>query len=173
MFFRKKCPTCGKTNPRNAENCASCGTSFELKQSVSRVEGSEATNNYDEAIRLNPQSAEAYYKRGLEYQKLGQQEPAIADFDKAIRIDPQFAKAYCNRGYAYLNKEQYDLAIADCTKAAKLDPKDAVARLNLGVAYKLQGNKAEAIVNFEKAINLSENVEAVEMAKQEIKKLSK
>jgi len=173
MFFKKKCSSCGRANPRNAKTCVSCGASFELKHAESRVENPEATKDYDEAISLNPQSAEAYYERGLEYQKQGQEERAIEDFDKAIRIDPEFAKAYRNRGYAYLNTKQYDLAIADNTRATKFDPNDPVARLNLGVAYKLQGNKAEAIANFEKVINLSDNPQVVEMAKQEIKELSK
>ena len=173
MFFKRKCPSCGRTNPINAKTCASCGAFFELKQVESRVEGAEATKEYDRVTRLDPQSAEAYYERGLEYQKRGQEEQAIDEFNKAIRIDPQFVKAYRNRGYAYLNTKQYDLAIADNTKATKFDPKDPVARLNLGVAYKLQGNKSEAIANFEKVINLSENPQVIEMAKQEIKELSK
>ena len=111
MFFKKKCPSCGTKNPKDATTCASCGAPFELRQAESR----EAIKDYDEAIRLNPQSAEAYYKRGFFYQNLGQGERAIEDFDKAIRIDPQFAKAYSNRAHAYLNKGHYGQAIADCT----------------------------------------------------------
>jgi tetratricopeptide (TPR) repeat protein len=112
--------------------------------------------DYDgQVIRLNPQSAEAYYKRGFVYQKMGQRERAIDDFDKAIHIDPQFVRAYSNRAFAYLNNNQYDLAIADCTKAINLDPNDAVARLNRGVAYRLQDNKAEAKADFEKVIKTS------------------
>ena len=155
MFFKKRCKSCGSTNPRNAETCTSCGASFH------------------EVIRLNPQNAEAYYERGLELQKQGQEEKAIDYFNKAIHIDPQFSKAYRNRGYAYLNTKQYELAIADNTKAAKFDPSDPVARLNLGVAYKLQGKKTEAIINFEKVLSLSDNPEVLEMVKQEIEELSK
>ncbi len=173
MFFKKKCPNCETINPRDAKTCVSCGVSFESKQAESRVESPEATKNYDEPIRLNPNSAEAYYQRGFDYQKRGQSEPAINDFDQAIRIDPQFAKAYSNRGYAYLNKKQYNLAIADCTKAIELDHNDAVARLNRGVAYKLQGDNARAMADFEKVISLSDNPKVIKMAKQQIKELSK
>ena len=169
MVFKKKCPSCGTKNPKDATTCASCGAPFELRQ----AKIPEAIKDYDEAIHLNPQSAEAYYKRGFFYQKLGHGERAIEDFDKAIRINPQFAKAYSNRAYTYLNKGQYGLAISDCTKAIKLDPNDAVACLNRGVAYKLQGNKAEATADFEKAITLSDNPQLIEKAKQQIKELSK
>ena len=169
MFFKKKCPNCGSKNPKNAPICTSCGAPFELRPAKIL----EAIKDYDEAIRLNPQSAEAYYKRGFFYQSQDFVERAIEDFDKAIRIDPQFTKAYGNRAYAYLNKKQYDLAIADCTKAINLDPNDAVACLNRGVAYKLQGDKAKATADFEKAITLSDSPQLIEKAKQQIMGLSK
>jgi len=169
MLFKKKCPSCGTNNTRGATTCASCGAPFELRQ----VERPEALKDYDEAILLNPQSAEAYYKRGFAYQKLDQGERAIEDFSKAISINPQFAKAYSNRGYAYLGKGQYDMAIADCNKAIRLAPNDAVACLNRGAAYKLRGNEAEAIADFEKAVTLSDNPQLIKQSQQQIKELSR
>ena len=56
-----------------------------------------AIDDYDEAIRLDPQFASAYYNRGLAYQRLGQSERAIKDFNEAIRLNPQYAAAYNNR----------------------------------------------------------------------------
>jgi len=168
MFFKKKCQSCGTKNPINAAACVSCGASFESRNSYSP----QSVEDYDEAIRLDPQSAEAYFKRGLAYLNMGQGELAIEDFDKAIRIDPEFAKAYSNRGYAYLNKSQYDRAVVDCTKAIKLDSSDAVAYLNRGTAYKLQGNIAEATAELEKAIALSENPRLIEMANKQIQEMS-
>ena len=172
MFFKKKCPNCGSNNPTGAKTCTSCGTSFDLRQAKNLAESSEEIRDCDQAIHRNPESAEAYYKRGFAYQKLGQSERAIADFDKATRIDPQFARAYSSRGFAYLNKEQYKLAIADCTRAIELDTGDAVAHLNRGVAYKLQGDKARAKADFEKVINFSDHSQAIKIAKQQIKELS-
>ena len=170
MFFdKKKCPNCGAKNPKDAPTCTRCGATFELRT----VKILEAIKEYDEAIRLNPQSAEAYYKRGFFYQSQGYAEQALEDFNKTIHIDPQFAKAYGNRAYAYLNKKRYDLAISDCTKAINLDPSDAVARLNRGVAYKLQGDKARAIADFEKTMTLSDKPQVIDKAKQQIKELSK
>ena len=168
MFFQKKCPNCGNKNPKNAPACTRCGTPFEIRTAKIL----EAVRDYDDAIRLNPQSAEAYYKRGLFYQNQNYAERAMDDFDKAIRIDPQFAKAYGNRAYAYLNQRQYAMAIADCTRAINLNPKDAVAYLNRGVAYKLQGETNKALADFEKATALSSNPELIEKARQQIKELS-
>ena len=44
--------------------------------------------DYDEAIRLDPQDAVAYYNRGVAYKNLGQTERANQDFAQAIRLDP-------------------------------------------------------------------------------------
>ena len=171
MFFRKKCPSCGRDNPISARTCISCGTSFDLNLAKNTSASAEEIRDLGQAS--NHQNAEAYYKQGFACQKEGKSEQAIAYFDKAIRIDPQFAKAYSNRGYAYLNKEQYKLAIADCTKAIELDASDTVARLNRGVAYRLQGDKVRATADFEKVINSSDNPQEIKIAKQQIKELSK
>ncbi len=97
MFFKKKCPSCGTKNPTNATTCTSCGAPFELRQ----VESPKAIKDYDEAIRLNPQSAETYINRGVVYHNLGQFVQAIENYDEAIRLNHEYAKAYINRGNAY------------------------------------------------------------------------
>ena len=56
---------------------------------------------FDEAIRLNPEDALAYYFRGIAYGRLGQFERAIQDFDSAIRLNPQDAVNYYSRGFAH------------------------------------------------------------------------
>ena len=52
-----------------------------------------AIADFDEAIKLNPNDANAYYNRGLAYKKKGDKEQAIADFRKALEIDPSYQKA--------------------------------------------------------------------------------
>ena len=56
--------------------------------------------DYDEAIRLDPNDALAYYNRGYDKGELRRYAAAIADYDEAIRLDPNDAHAYFNRGYA-------------------------------------------------------------------------
>ena len=51
-----------------------------------------AIKDFDEAIRLNPQSAKAYYARGFAHQKLGRMPRANQDFDKAIRLNPSLKR---------------------------------------------------------------------------------
>ena len=58
-----------------------------------------ALADYDEAIRLKPDSA-AYSNRGVAKVALGQLDAALADYDEAIRLKPDSAEVYSNRGEA-------------------------------------------------------------------------
>ena len=61
-------------------------------------ESHRAIEDYDTAIRLDPNDADAYTGRGGAYANLGEHRRAIEDFDMAIRLDLDYAIAYYNRG---------------------------------------------------------------------------
>lgn len=99
-----------------------------------------AIQDYDQAIRLNPQDYFAFYSRGDAYNDKGQYDRAIQDYDEAINLYPDFALAFNNRGNAYGNKKEYDRAIQDYDQAIKLSPRltrainnraDALAKKNM------------------------------------------
>ena len=50
--------------------------------------------DFNKAIELNQNFAEAYGNRGISYLELGQYQRAIEDHDKAIELDPNHAVAY-------------------------------------------------------------------------------
>ena len=53
-----------------------------------------AIDDYDEAIRLNPFYAQAFFNRGIAQNGLLQFELAIEDLDKALLLNPQADEAY-------------------------------------------------------------------------------
>ena len=55
-----------------------------------------AIQEFNEAIRIEPDYVHAYQNRGVSYYFLDQYETAIADFTKAIRLDPDNALAYAS-----------------------------------------------------------------------------
>src|SRR5262249_7560433 len=72
-----------------------------------------AIADYNEAIRIDPDDADAFYGRGNAWREVGDNARAIADYDEAIRLDPNHAPALNNRGAAWLAKGQSDRAVAD------------------------------------------------------------
>src|SRR5262249_6175665 len=113
-----------------------------------------AIRDYDEAIRLNPKNAVAFYNRGNVYNSAAQYDAAISNFDEAIRIRPDYANAFNNRCSAYNAKGEYDLAIRDCSQALQLDPKKANAFVGLGNAYNRKHDYDAAMKAYDEAIQL-------------------
>ena len=70
-----------------------------------------AVIEYDEAIRIDPEYARAYYDRGTALIELGEYRLAIEDFSVTIRLDPEDAWAYGNRGDCYLELGEAERAI--------------------------------------------------------------
>ncbi len=75
---------------------------------------------YDEAIRLKPDYADAYYNRGVVKERLGQYEAALADLNQAIRLEPDDAEAYNNRGNVKIYLGNLNEAREDYQKALDL-----------------------------------------------------
>jgi len=112
---------------------------------------------YTKAIELNPNDAEAYYKRGSAKTSLKDYKGAIEDYNKAIELDPNYALAYYKRGAAKrrLGQKDFKGAIQDFSKAIELNPNYAGAYYNRGnTKYELKDYKG-AIQDFSKAIELN------------------
>ena len=95
----------------------------------------EAIEYLNEAIRLKPDYAEAYYYRGGAYCILGQCQRAIQDLDTAIRLKPGYAAAYNIRGFAYSILGQHQRAIQDLNTAIRLNADDAALYYSRGASY--------------------------------------
>jgi tetratricopeptide (TPR) repeat protein len=86
-----------------------------------------ATADYDQAVALKPNAAQAYNNRGYVYQLRGDLDHALADYNQAIMLDPKFALAYENRAELYDDMGNRLGALADYTQAIALDPNNSYA----------------------------------------------
>jgi tetratricopeptide (TPR) repeat protein len=112
----------------------------------------EALSNFNRAIELNPNYAEAYERRGLTQQLKGWFEDALSDYNKAIEINPKFAEAYNNKGVTYAALRRNEQALSSYNKALELKPNYTDAYNNIGALYFGLGQFQEAIANYKKVL---------------------
>ncbi len=117
-----------------------------------------ALADYDRAIKLNPQYAEAYNNRGnLRYAQLKNFQGALADYNKAISLRPSSTLAYVNRGN--LKAEKFNDvrgAIADYDKSLALNDDDYLIYNNRGYLKDAKLNDLSgAMADYNRSISLN------------------
>ena len=98
----------------------------------------EAINQYQEAIRLKPDYAEARNNLGLIFLNKGLIDEATSQFQEAIRLRPDAVEAHCNLGIVFGGKGQIDEAMSQFQEAIRLKPDDVNAQKNLAKALELK-----------------------------------
>lgn len=115
----------------------------------------KAIENFNTAIALDPEYADAYYYRGeVYYREFHNNKQAIADYTKAIEYNEEHDMAYFHRGLSYHEIHRYDEAIKDYTKVIELNiESDDVAKVLLTrESYFNRGNTYLAMQRYEEAI---------------------
>jgi len=121
------------------------------------MQPNEAIKNYNKAIQIQPDYAEAYNNRGNILKDLVKPNEAIKNYNKAIQIKPDYAEAYSNLGVSLQELGRLDEAIKNYQKAIQLKPDYAEAYSNFGTALQELGRSNEAIKSHNKAIQLDPN----------------
>ncbi len=111
-----------------------------------------AIQDFDEAIKLNPDDSAAYHYRAWAYYLTGQIDQAIRDYDEAIRLSPGEAEAYVNRGLARCMRE-FDGALEDFAKGIKLEP-NANNYFGRSHCYKRHQQYDRAIADLDRVVEL-------------------
>lgn len=111
----------------------------------------EAIKKFTEAIKLNPNNADAYFQRGKAYYDLKNYKKAISDYTRAIELEPNKSILYSSRAFAYKKLENYEKAILDYTKAIELKPDESVLYYRRGLCYQALGENEKAEADFAKS----------------------
>ncbi len=117
----------------------------------------EALAAYEQAIRLDPNSAVAYNGKGIALCDLERYEEALAAYEQAIRLDPNNAVTYRNKGHVLYDLKSYEEALAVYVQAIRLDPNFANAYIGKGIVLYGLKRHEEALAAYEQAIRLDPN----------------
>ncbi|MFN4082039.1 MAG: tetratricopeptide repeat protein [Bacteroidia bacterium] len=111
------------------------------------------------AIKIMPRSTEAYFARAVLAQQLKLYKQAIADYRFVIDKEPENYKAYYNVGYINFEIDKLDEALRNFNIATRMNNNFTEAYYMKGLIYEMQGNKTEAKLNYEYALNLNPEYE--------------
>ena len=101
----------------------------------------KAFKNFEKAVSLKPDYAEALYNLGITLRELGQVDAAIGCYEKALAIKPDYAEAHNNLGNAFKELGQLDDAVKSYEKALTLKSDYAEAHNNLDIVLKQLSSK--------------------------------
>ena len=118
----------------------------------------DAETCYRMVVAHNPNSWTAHQNIGAEVLIRGQLDEAAAEFHKVLELEPNYAqaskRAYFGLGTVSVRKGKQDEAIKLFEAALKLDPTYGPAHNGIASALHRQGRLAEAIAEYERAIQL-------------------
>jgi len=108
-----------------------------------------ALRDYGEALKLDPDAADALAGRAWIAMNRGRYEAALPDLDKAVAAAPSAPTPRYYRGFALLKLAQYGKALADLNEAIKLQPGNAEIYLARGLVEEAQDYNDAALLDFD------------------------
>jgi tetratricopeptide (TPR) repeat protein len=129
---------------------------------TSKHAGPLAPQYFDNAIRIDSMSTEAYYDKGKFYQDHKNYEKAKEAYRQLIGKNPQYDKAYFNLGFIYSEQDSVEKAYKMFDYAIRVSPAYAEAYYYRGLCGLQQGNKEQAAADFRQATSLKPNYEAAQ-----------
>jgi tetratricopeptide (TPR) repeat protein len=134
----------------------------------------EALDAYNKAIELHPEDPAYYTNKGVILSQMGKAEESRAMFEKAAQLDPlTAAQNFYNLGVTMVNTGNFENAVDSFKRSIAADPGYAESYYQLGMS--LSGKPEtipEAVAALRKYIEIGQNPEQVEVAKQIISALA-
>lgn len=127
------------------------GNEFVKKESHQR-----AKLEYEKALKIAPEYADALYNLGVVCERLGLRDDAVANYKRYVALKPKDADAWNQLGVLADDSGDKAEALMAYEKAIALAPDFGRAHHNLGVLLKEQGKFPEAEQHLQKFVELEE-----------------
>ncbi len=92
-----------------------------------RNKTSKAIEYFNESIRIDTNSADAYYNRAIAFGTMKEYQKAIQDLDKCINLGKKTSDVYYARGVQHISLNNFPAGCSDISEAVKLGNQQAVA----------------------------------------------
>jgi tetratricopeptide (TPR) repeat protein len=149
---------CGRTTVRAPHDMQAARANELVRKGAEAYRNGQldsALADFDEAIRIDPESADAYRNRALIYQDRNDLAGALSDLDRALQINPRLPAALVDRGIARQERGDLAGALADFDAALRINPGLAEAYNSRGVAREATDDLTGALADYGKAIEIN------------------
>jgi tetratricopeptide (TPR) repeat protein len=194
MVFATGCKRSGQQSTNNSAGSAQVSNSLPEDRTRAREQldkgkelyrtdqDAEAVLALQEAVRLDPDLAEAHFRLALGFESLGKREEAEAEYKKAVGAYKKYfeeheddPEAHYALGQVYANLGQFSEAIREYRAATKLKEDDPDMFYDLGVAYTKLAQYDAAAAAFSKSLEIDPDYyraqDGLDEAKEGIKRI--
>ena len=104
----------------------------------------DASKEFEEELKIDPNSAASEFLLGEISRQAGQWEDAISHFGRAAKLDEGFVEAYLALGISMNAAGKFADAVAPLERYVKMQPDDPAGHYQLATAYARTGRKQDA-----------------------------
>jgi predicted Zn-dependent protease len=108
------------------------------------ADSDDAKKEFEEELKIDPNSAASEFLLGEIARQAGQWEEAIHRFGRATKLDEGFVEAYLALGISMNAAGKFANAVAPLETYVKMQPDDPAGHYQLATAYARTGRKQEA-----------------------------
>ena len=118
----------------------------------------QSQKEFERAIELNPNYATAHHQFGnVNLSMIGEFDRAIAEGNRAVELDPLSLIINTDLGQDFMLARRYDEAIERLRKTLAMDPRFYYARWTLGECLQMKGQLTEAMAEYQKAAEITDD----------------
>jgi tetratricopeptide (TPR) repeat protein len=125
-----------------------------LAQALAKSDESEAKEQYQEALRLDPDSRNAHLGLAALLSQEGNTEQALTHYQAVLDGNPQDAKALVGEGYVWFTQGKNAEAAAAYEEALRSNSSLAEAHFRLGELLLRQGSTDKAVSHLKQAVQM-------------------
>jgi len=130
---------------------------------------------YQATLDQNPNDVTALLGIATVYQQNDNPAAAAAYLEKVLEVDPNQKEVYIRLANIYMSADvaQYQAAVTVLNKATSVDPSNPEVYLKLGTAQNSLGKNEEALLAWQKYLQLAPDGDMASVVKEQIDKLKK
>ncbi len=124
------------------------------KEAFGKKDYYDAEKYFRNALKSNPESAEASYLLGRALEMKNDDAGAEKAFQDAVRKNPKDEKTYYYLGKLYFRQKKYNEAVNSFDHAVRLKPDNYAAFYSRGLAYDALKKYSPAVSSYQKALSI-------------------